>query len=61
MLTLQSCEEENMVDRRITGFLLQIRNDLNMDGTALYDVVAAVFISQLNHIDLHWNQLVFLW
>ncbi|XP_077943552.1 excitatory amino acid transporter 3-like isoform X2 [Gasterosteus aculeatus] len=60
VLTLQSCEEENMVDRRITGFLLQIRNDLNMDGTALYDVVAAVFISQLNHIDLHWNQLVFL-
>nr|XP_040052045.1 excitatory amino acid transporter 3-like [Gasterosteus aculeatus aculeatus] len=60
VLTSQCCEEENMVDRRITGFLLQIRNDLNMDGTALCDVVAAVFISQLNHIDLHWNQLVFL-
>ncbi|KAM8885784.1 excitatory amino acid transporter 3-like [Spinachia spinachia] len=59
-LTSQCCEEENMVDKRITSFLLQIRNDFNMDGTALYEVVAAVFITQLNHIDLHWNQLIVL-
>ncbi|XP_037339253.2 excitatory amino acid transporter 3-like [Pungitius pungitius] len=60
MLTSQCCEEENIVDKQITSFLLQIRNYFNMDGTALYEVAAAVFLTQLNHMDMHWNQLIFL-
>ncbi len=40
--------------------MLPIGTNINMDGTALYEVVAAVFIAQLNHIHLDLSQLITL-
>ncbi|XP_078107521.1 excitatory amino acid transporter 3-like [Sander vitreus] len=57
-LTLQCCEERNMFDRRIARFMLPIGAYVNMDGTALYEVVAAVFIAQLNRIHLDLSQII---
>ncbi|XP_078286613.1 excitatory amino acid transporter 2-like [Rhinoraja longicauda] len=53
------CLEENLhIDRRVTRFVLPIGATINMDGTALYEAVAAIFIAQLNGIDLDPGQVV---
>lgn len=38
--------------------MLPIGTNINMDGTALYEAVAAVFIAQLNNIKLNLSQLI---
>ncbi|KAG7208301.1 hypothetical protein KM043_014541 [Ampulex compressa] len=54
-----SClEEKNGVDPRITRFVLPIGATINMDGTALYEAVAAIFIAQVRKISLSFGQLV---
>ncbi|GAA6233646.1 excitatory amino acid transporter 3-like isoform X1 [Lates japonicus] len=57
LLTFQCCEQVNMIDKRITRFMLPIGININMDGTALYEVAAAIFIAQLNSIKLNWSQV----
>lgn len=38
--------------------MLPVGATINMDGTALYEAVAAVFIAQLNDLDLSIGQIV---
>ncbi|XP_051898789.1 excitatory amino acid transporter 2-like [Pristis pectinata] len=53
------CLEENLhIDRRVTRFVLPIGATINMDGTALYEAVAAIFIAQMNGIILDPGQVV---
>uniref|UniRef100_A0A3Q2Q279 Amino acid transporter n=1 Tax=Fundulus heteroclitus TaxID=8078 RepID=A0A3Q2Q279_FUNHE len=56
-VTLHCCKNENKIDHRITNFMLPIATELNLNGTALYQALAAVFIAQLNNIDLDFNLL----
>uniref|UniRef100_A0A8C3HP45 Amino acid transporter n=1 Tax=Chrysemys picta bellii TaxID=8478 RepID=A0A8C3HP45_CHRPI len=52
------CLEENLgVDRRVTRLVLPIGATINMDGTALYEAVAAIFIAQMNNIALDGGQI----
>ncbi len=44
--------EKNKVSSRIADFVLPIGATVNMDGTALYQVVAAIFIAQVYNIPL---------
>jgi len=53
-----NCVEANKVDRRIARFVLPIGATINMDGTALYEGVACLFIAQVNGIDLDFAQIV---
>ncbi len=47
------CSEKNLgVSEEISSFVLPLGATINMDGTALYQGVAAVFISQVYGIDL---------
>ncbi|XP_068572906.1 excitatory amino acid transporter 3-like [Cebidichthys violaceus] len=57
-ITLKCCEERNQIDYRITRFMLPIMTTVNMDGTALYEVVAVVFVTQLTNVDLNIGQLI---
>ncbi|KAL3992828.1 RASD family, member 2 [Sarotherodon galilaeus] len=57
-ITFRCCEDRIKIDRRITRFMLPIGTNINMDGTALYEAVAAVFIAQLNNIKLNLSQLI---
>ncbi|MCA9818751.1 MAG: dicarboxylate/amino acid:cation symporter, partial [Cyanobacteria bacterium HKST-UBA01] len=43
---------ENGVARRNANFVLPLGTTLNMNGTALYEAVAAVFIAQISGIEL---------
>ena len=53
------CVEENVgVDKRITRFVLPIGATINMDGTALYEAVAAIFIAQMNGITLNIGEVI---
>nr|CAI5869470.1 unnamed protein product [Callosobruchus analis] len=53
------CLENNVgVDKRITRFALPIGSVINLDGTALYEAVAAVFIAQMRGVDLNAGKLI---
>lgn len=45
-VTMETCHEELGVSEEVTSFVLPLGATINMDGTALYQAVAAVFIAQ---------------
>jgi Na+/H+-dicarboxylate symporter len=51
-VTMERTEEHLGVDREVTSFVLPIGATVNMDGTSLYQAVAAIFIAQAFGIDL---------
>merc|ERR1712086_638947 len=57
-VTMNLLEEKNGVDQRISRFVLPIGATINMDGTALYEAVAAIFISQVNGMELSIGQVI---
>lgn len=57
-ITMKCLLENCGVDRQIARFVLPVGATINMDGTALYEAVAAIFIAQVNEYDLDFGQLV---
>lgn len=51
-LMMKCVEEKNGVAKHISRFILPIGATVNMDGAALFQCVAAVFIAQLNQVSL---------
>ncbi|PCI07322.1 dicarboxylate/amino acid:cation symporter [bacterium] len=51
-VTMECCEQRLGIKEEVSAFVLPIGATINMDGTALYQGVAAVFIAQLYGIDL---------
>jgi Na+/H+-dicarboxylate symporter len=51
-LTIQCTTEKNKISERTASFVLPLGATINMDGTALYEAVAAIFIAQIYGIDL---------
>jgi len=51
-VTMECCEEELGVSEEVSSFVLPLGATINMDGTALYQAVAAVFIAQTIGMDL---------
>ncbi|GMU95263.1 dicarboxylate/amino acid:cation symporter [Ignavibacterium album] len=54
--TIQSVENEAGVSNKISSFVLPLGATINMDGTALYECVAAMFIAQAYGIELGFIQ-----
>ncbi|XP_069644814.1 excitatory amino acid transporter 5 isoform X2 [Haliaeetus albicilla] len=57
-ITFKCLLENNHVDRRIARFVLPVGATINMDGTALYEAVAAIFIAQVNNYELDFGQII---
>ena len=51
-VTMDCCEEELGVSEEVSSFVLPLGATINMDGTALYQAVAAVFIAQTLGMEL---------
>ncbi|MEX0642499.1 MAG: cation:dicarboxylase symporter family transporter [Pirellulales bacterium] len=57
-ITIDCTEKNNGVSGRVAGFVLPMGATANMDGTALYEAVAAVFIAQSLGIPLSFGALL---
>ncbi|XP_008278663.1 neutral amino acid transporter B(0) [Stegastes partitus] len=57
-LMMKCVEENNGVSKHISRFILPIGATVNMDGAALFQCVAAVFIAQLNNTPLNFIQVI---
>ena len=57
-VTYRCVEEKNHIDSRVSRFVLPIGATVNMDGTALYEAVAAIYIAQLNGIPLNAVKII---
>ncbi|HED07374.1 MAG TPA: cation:dicarboxylase symporter family transporter, partial [Ignavibacteria bacterium] len=55
-LTLEAVEHEVGASNKVTSFVLPLGATVNMDGTALYECVAAIFIAQAYGIHLDFFQ-----
>ena len=55
-VTMDICEKKLGVPNRIASFVLPLGTTVNMDGTALYQAVAAMFIAQVYGFDLNLTQ-----
>ncbi len=51
-VTMERVEEHVGVDKEVSSFVLPVGATINMDGTSLYQAVAAVFIAQALSFDL---------
>ena len=55
-VTLRCVEQHLHVKRDIAGFVVPLGATVNMDGTALYEAAAALFVANLAGIDLSFGQ-----
>ena len=51
-VTMERCEEELGVSEEVSSFVLPLGATINMDGTALYQAVATLFIAQAFSLEL---------
>ena len=56
-VTIETAESVGECSKKASNFVLPLGSTINMDGTALYEAVAVVFLFQLFGIDLSLTQL----
>lgn len=59
-VTLESVEERANISKKTSRFVAPLGATVNMDGTALYEAVAAIFIAQVYNIDLSVGQQIII-
>ncbi|HBG25172.1 MAG: dicarboxylate/amino acid:cation symporter [Bacteroidetes bacterium HGW-Bacteroidetes-5] len=57
-ITIPDIQTKSGVSRKIASFCLPLGNTVNMNGTALYESVTAIFIAQVYGIDLTVGQQI---
>jgi proton glutamate symport protein len=55
-VTMEACEENLGVPTEVASFVLPLGATMNMDGTAMYEAVAALFVAQVYGMDLSLAQ-----
>ncbi len=55
-ITMECLRENTGVSNKVASFVLPLGATVNMDGTALYEAVAAMFIAQAYGISLNFGQ-----
>ena len=59
-ITINAAQKNNNINPKAASFVLPLGATINMDGTALYEAVAAIFIAQLYGIELSFAQQVII-
>jgi len=59
-LTMECVEKKNLVSQRASSFVLPLGATINMDGTALYEAVAAMFIAQSFGIHMEFGHQIMI-
>lgn len=59
-VTFECVKEKNKVPKEAADLVLPLGATINMDGTALYESVAAIFIAQSYGIDLSIGQMIII-
>ena len=57
-VTMECIEERAKVSNKVSSFVLPLGSTINMDGTALYECVAVIFIAQAYGVDLSLSQQI---
>ena len=57
-MTYRSTVDDNKVDQRASAFVLPLGSTLNMNGTAMFVVIAALFIAQAAGLKLGFGQML---
>ena len=57
-VTMRCLEDKAKVNKLVSKFVLPVGATINMDGTALYEAVASIFIAQINGRDLSFGEIV---
>lgn len=52
------CLDKMGIDPRVTRFVIPVGATINMDGTALYEAVAALFIAQFRQVSFTFGHIV---
>ena len=58
--TLKAAEENLKIDHKVSRFVVPIGATINMDGTALYQAAAALFLCSLFGVDLSTGEIILL-
>jgi proton glutamate symport protein len=59
-LSLQTATHELGVDESTARFIIPLGATVNMDGTAIYQVIAAIFLAQVFAVDISMNEIILL-
>ncbi len=60
-ISLECAREKLGISPDVSGFVLSLGATVNMNGTAIWQVIAALFIAQGYGIDLNWFQIATLY
>lgn len=59
-LSIKTAEEKLKVKPKVSQFIIPLGATINMDGTALYQIVAVFFLAQLFNIDLGFTTILLI-
>jgi len=59
-LSIKTAEEKMKVKSKISQFVIPLGATINMDGTALYQIIAVFFLAQLFNIDLGFTTILLI-
>jgi len=59
-LSIKTAEEKLKVKPKVSQFIIPLGATINMDGTALYQIIAVFFLAQLFNIDLGFTTILLI-
>lgn len=59
-VSIEVAETKGGVDKKVAGFVLPLGATINMDGTALYESIAVMYIANLAGVDLSLSQQIII-
>lgn len=59
-ITIRCLEDNLHMEKKLTRVMMPMATALTLDGTALYEAVAAIFIAQVHGIELNMVQLLII-